>query len=202
MSIINDALKKVQSKIEKNALSAWTQPSPTPPPVLGRDQEHILTSPRIPKSLFNSDTVVSSFGKKTPTILKPSKEFDSKIPKPTAPTIATSAFSISSQRKFQHIMIGVGLLICGTLIFLIGFLLYTVNLNRPGNLTSAQKTHTTSNQIVIQGIMTKDEKNMALINDKIYEEGQTVMGKEIVSISLDSVQIKDRGKIKTLKVQE
>jgi hypothetical protein len=49
----------------------------------------------------------------------------------------------------------------------------------------------------INGIMTMGDKNVALINNEIYEVGDMVNGMEIVVISLDRVQVLDQGKVRT-----
>ena len=45
-----------------------------------------------------------------------------------------------------------------------------------------------------------DSKQLALINDEIYEEGSMVQGKKIMNISLNEVKLLDHGKITTLKI--
>ena len=56
--------------------------------------------------------------------------------------------------------------------------------------------------LALSGIMTMDNKKVALINNEIYEVGETVQGMKIVDIAPDSVQIKMGGKVKTLKIRK
>ncbi len=55
--------------------------------------------------------------------------------------------------------------------------------------------------LVIRGVMTRDEKNLVLINDGIYEIGEMVGGVRIVGISLHSIQVLKDGQIHSLKIQ-
>ena len=53
----------------------------------------------------------------------------------------------------------------------------------------------------IQGIMADPKGNVALINDKIYAEGDDIDGAKIVRISLDSIVISRDGKEETLSAK-
>ncbi|MFA5087450.1 MAG: hypothetical protein WC552_00280 [Candidatus Omnitrophota bacterium] len=64
-----------------------------------------------------------------------------------------------------------------------------------------QSSQETANTFTLNGIATVDDRQMALINNEIYEEGDRVDGKEIISISLDKVEIKDNDKIIILNVK-
>lgn len=52
----------------------------------------------------------------------------------------------------------------------------------------------------IEGIMDMGDKKVALISGNIYEEGQTIYGKIIAEITLDSVTIVDNGSKRTFPV--
>src|SRR3989338_4948298 len=52
--------------------------------------------------------------------------------------------------------------------------------------------------IVLNGIITMDDGQFALINNQILKEGDYINGKRIVSISADKVEIFDKGQILTL----
>jgi hypothetical protein len=52
----------------------------------------------------------------------------------------------------------------------------------------------------VQAIMQKEGKTIALINDNVYEEGQTVFGKIIAKVTLDSVTFMDGGRQRTFPV--
>jgi hypothetical protein len=53
----------------------------------------------------------------------------------------------------------------------------------------------------IHGVMSNDTGNVALINDQIYQEGDTVDGVKIVKISLDSVTVINNGKKEIIPVK-
>ena len=50
--------------------------------------------------------------------------------------------------------------------------------------------------------MSNDTGNVALINDQIYQEGDSVDGVKIVKISLDSVTVINNGKEETISVKD
>ena len=52
------------------------------------------------------------------------------------------------------------------------------------------------------GIMTMDEKNVALINNEIYEVGDMINGMKIMDITLNSVKLLHNKRIQTLKVSK
>lgn len=52
----------------------------------------------------------------------------------------------------------------------------------------------------IHGVMANDSGNLVLINDRVYQEGDTVEGAKIVKIDLDSVTIINDGKEETISV--
>jgi len=56
-------------------------------------------------------------------------------------------------------------------------------------------------KIVIKGIMKMDDQTLALINDNIYQEGDVINDITVTEITSNSVTILDNGKLKTLKVQ-
>ena len=181
MSIINDALKKVQANIDKK----------TGPPAIGRDQDlSLLQPPRRIQSLLNTDKIL-------PTIPKEPKK--NLLPEPQTITSSIARAILPAQQKENKILIFLGVLITVILILLAGYQFYLFGLTRV-DLNPGAKRHT-FDHIIVQGIMTNEGKNTALINDEIYEAGQTVMGKKIMNISVDSVQILDRRKLKTLKVK-
>jgi type II secretory pathway component PulC len=52
----------------------------------------------------------------------------------------------------------------------------------------------------IHGVMANDSGNLVLINDRVYQEGDTVEGAKIVKINLDSITIINDGKEETISV--
>ena len=55
-----------------------------------------------------------------------------------------------------------------------------------------------SAEIVLQGIMTMNNKQVALINDEIYEKGSVVQGKKILNIFSDRIELEDQDKRLTI----
>lgn len=181
MSIIYDALKKVQSKIDKHSKGK------TVPYTLSEDTA-ILPPPRIPKSFLNP-------------ILQPAAPFrdtQHNVAIPAVTTTPTAALGLPGQKQYQKILIVLCSLICGILILLISYLFFLFGIIHPDSALEGRNPE----QIVLQGIVTKDDKNVALINDEIYEVGETVMGKKILQIGVNSIQIQDHWKIKTLYVKQ
>jgi len=56
-------------------------------------------------------------------------------------------------------------------------------------------------ELVLNGTSLIDGKQVALINDEIYEIGGIVNGKEITSIGLNEVKLRDDQKVFTLKIR-
>ena len=54
--------------------------------------------------------------------------------------------------------------------------------------------------MTVGGIMTKANEKVALINDKVYAEGDDINGMKILKISFDEVVVIDRGEQKSFKV--
>ncbi|MCK4882309.1 MAG: hypothetical protein KAS92_04730 [Candidatus Omnitrophica bacterium] len=55
-------------------------------------------------------------------------------------------------------------------------------------------------ELVLNGTSLIDGKRVALINDEIYEIGETINGKKITSINLNQIKLSDNEKIITLRV--
>jgi len=174
MSIIYDALKKVQAKIEKNSKNKTLSYA------LSEDTA-ILPPPRIPKSFLNP-------------VLKPVMPSTQR-----QNNIQSTAAGLTGQTQYQRTLIALCGVICVVLIFLIGYLMYLFGITRPNDTAGKARNF---DEIVLQGIMIKDDKNVALINDEIYEVGETIKGKQILQIGVNSIQIKDRWKVKTLFVKQ
>jgi len=56
-------------------------------------------------------------------------------------------------------------------------------------------------ELILNGLSIIDGRRVALINDKIYEIGETIDGKKISSIGLNQVELRDDQKIITIKVR-
>ncbi|MCD4781391.1 MAG: hypothetical protein K8S27_12720 [Candidatus Omnitrophica bacterium] len=55
--------------------------------------------------------------------------------------------------------------------------------------------------IIFSGTIVAGDKTVALINDSVYEEGDTISGKKILSISLEKLELEDEqtGKLSVLR---
>ncbi|MCK5260093.1 MAG: hypothetical protein KAJ70_03440 [Candidatus Omnitrophica bacterium] len=55
-------------------------------------------------------------------------------------------------------------------------------------------------ELVLNGTSIIDGKRVALINDEIYEIGETINGKKVTNINLNQIELSDNEKIITLRV--
>ena len=74
----------------------------------------------------------------------------------------------------------------------------TFSPNSAANISPAQKM--SSENLVLKGIITKNNHQVALINDGIYEEGSTIEGIKVKSISLKEVKLLDGDRTITLTI--
>ena len=199
MSIINDALKKVQTDIEKK----W------------------------PRSIMTGSSKARqpNSGKKAAKISSPSQEVSPPDYRPT-----TKTFSLTP-RKRPHIGLIIALVVtCGLALFSVinqtaltfsptpSISLppldmdqppspYEITISNPVPFPDPSAPLKSLSQaipegITIGGIVDMGDKNVALINDKIYEIGDTVDGMKIINISLDSVQMINKGETETFMVKK
>ena len=187
MSIIHDALKKVQEKNAKGMPAhppVSTPPSAAqvaPPPVKEPLQENrtliILLGTlivgiviwaiisNIPKHPSEQITIIASqipIKKTEQSISQPMRAAPGSPTKPAEPAVVPAAPAVPAKPQ--------------------------VDPNDP--LSSLR----------VEGIMDMGGKKAALLNGNIYEEGQTIYGRIIAQITLDSVTIVDDGKKRTFAV--
>ncbi|MCR4337623.1 MAG: hypothetical protein NUV91_07460 [Candidatus Omnitrophica bacterium] len=199
MSIINDALKKVQANLDKKV---------PPPP---KPQEPQNTTPSLPTE--PSPPTPATYG--VPET--PKEEF---IP---APLIQSSSEGHSVQNESIEVASGrdktivtLCFLICAILIGSILYLTSQFSNSRPA--VSAHRAAAPQNPITaiqtsfipapatprketpkprsssdmdLNGIIMMDQGPVALINNEIYEAGAIIDGWEITNISLDQVDLKN-----------
>ncbi|MCB9757284.1 MAG: hypothetical protein H6753_02525 [Candidatus Omnitrophica bacterium] len=55
-------------------------------------------------------------------------------------------------------------------------------------------------ELILSGVVKMDGKNFALINNEFYETGETVEGAKITRITTDSVDILQKNKLRTIKI--
>ncbi|HQP10039.1 MAG TPA: hypothetical protein PKV41_01490 [Candidatus Omnitrophota bacterium] len=66
--------------------------------------------------------------------------------------------------------------------------------------TTPKKRKYKSGELVLNGTSLIDGKRVALINDEIYEVGDTVDGNKIISIEMNQIELSDNEVITTLKI--
>ena len=178
MSIINDALKKVQKNMDKNQ-------NPSDPSNKPSSSQESISSPGGPQQ--------------NPTLKRP--------PLPSSPGIKQdktlkSKTSTPKSKKNRLIFLIISLLcLAGIITFYYLGIPNSISLDlKKTHKNSSQKTSRPSTDIEIKGIMMMNEKNMALIGDNIYEVGDSIQGMEIIAISIDSVQMINDGVVYKYKV--
>ncbi|MFA5060468.1 MAG: hypothetical protein WC676_07575 [Candidatus Omnitrophota bacterium] len=119
------------------------------------------------------------------------------------------------------VLVGIGFLSCG-LIFFILVSSKSRSAQTPTKETQAEEPKETNKQgavtmfaqpqppaateapsssseaLVLNGIITMEDGHMALINNQIYKAGEYIGEKRVVNISVDKVEILDKGEIITL----
>ncbi|MDP2653890.1 MAG: hypothetical protein Q8Q08_07660 [Candidatus Omnitrophota bacterium] len=174
MSIINDALKKVQNNLQSN----------------GAGPEKVLPIPQAAPALQAASVPPAAAVRVPPP--KPEK-----IRQAAETVITPQTVADKSAGKKEGLIIGICVLICAVLVFLIIYLVGEYNRSRTW-MGKAGSPH----RIVIKGIMAMGDRNVLLINDEVYEVGDSVQGKKIVKISLDRVEFLDRGRVRTFRVSK
>ena len=202
MSIIHDALKKVQanldhkvepeippkdiSKIYEKLYQRSETPAPSLPP-----------APPLRSSPPKASSVSKTAGK--PTGQKPAAVYsDSEHKRKIWPQLVVTL------TLFTILWVAVYILIQQNLLKQISAAI--PSLQKPpakSRPSRASLPPSPSDALILQGIMGIDNnKRVALINDEIYEAGQSVNGKKIVNITLEKVELEDpSGKITTLRVK-
>lgn len=195
MSIINDALKKVQTDIEKK----WPRSITTG-----------YSKARRPNSREKAAKISSPSQDVTPPDYHP----------------ITKTFSLTPKKR-PHISLIIALVVtCGLALFSVidqtaltfsptpSISLPSLDMSQPPSpyevtisapVPSApfdSLSQVIPEGITIGGIVNMEDKNVALINDKIYEIGDTVDGMKIINITLDSVQMINKGETKTFMVKK
>jgi hypothetical protein len=184
MSIIHDALKKVQEKNAKEAqrLPQAEAPRPaaaaTPPTTAQRPRENPFTIALLGILIIG----ILAFG-----IL-------SNIPKPPHKGIAISAYQIPISKNETPAL--------SPLPATQPVAAKPVEAHAPAEPKPQVDPNDALASIRIEGIMDMGKgKRVALINGNMYEEGQTIYGQPITQVTLDSVTIVDNGKERIFPVK-
>ncbi len=76
----------------------------------------------------------------------------------------------------------------------------TIAENTAPAATIKKSSNKTPSRLIINGIMTKGEQNLALVDGQIYEEGDMVDGVKILKITTKGVTIIEDGEERTIKI--
>lgn len=194
MSIINDALKKLQSNLEKKK-SQNTSPGPSETPLEKPTQQALANNVEEKKSQIS-----------LPPFEHFPKEPRNKAPNPNLIPLPDSR-SVKSKPRESHqrmsfLLFVVYFFICGFLIFLIIQRFFPLRTTRGPDPIPKKNFYPLNSGLNIEGIMVMENKNVVLINNEIYEEGEFLQGMKIIKISMDRIELLDNGKIKTLNVNK
>jgi len=172
MSIINDALKKVQNNITNKQPGDAKQPE----------------RPAEPSAQSKSSATPSSPAQAQPQPIAQNRPLSESKP-PASPNSTAQPRSFRAPSPIYVIVSGCLLIIAALLTMWTPF------------EESRSTTVANSQDINIQGIMTMGNKKVVLIDQKIYEIGDSVRGMTLMEISLDEVKFMKDGDIITLQVK-
>ncbi len=208
MSIIHDALKKTQANLNNNEQKKSPEPNMTSEP---NKSEH-----NPPQDMLN---IYEKLHKKPePTVPPPTKI------NPGKPTKKTATRQENPVMNFFAILLCL-LIISGAIWFIYQY--YAQDMEKKGvdlkkvfNIKpkklnfhivaptknaapiSAANNNLPPGAIILNGITTMGDKRVALINNEIYQVGETIEGKRITDISMQKVELVDsNGNVTILKVK-
>lgn len=194
MSIINDALKKAQKSLIKNNKPQEEKPKENPPKTF--DGESISNVyQKLYKNRGEQPGQPGAAGKKDADVvhLTPQKRPAFLWLKPVLKTL------------FFLACIAGGLYLARPYLPIDGFL---ASLKKSSQKRAYQQVRQAPpkrvykpDELVLNGTSLIDGKNVALINDEIYEIGDTVNGMTIISIDKNNVELSNEEKVITLKVR-
>lgn len=182
MSIIHDALKKVQ---QTNNTGVSTPPPPYQEPVRPPEQPKLQDTINIPLLVAALCAVIAMIfailpqiaPKKTAAPAASASTLEKKQPAPEAAAPAVKTPSSDSMSKAVANAVSTPVM--------------------PAIKPAAQKIvdpNDPLSSIQIEGVMDMNGKKVALISGNVYEEGQTIYGKIISEITFDSLTIIEDGR--------
>ncbi len=191
MSIINDALKKTQFSLKKK--DKTPEPEKKPEAQANQGPSNVYEKLYKQQQEMKEVAAASNESRQKPSISKASK------PRPAKKWLQTSATIV------------VFFLLTYGLFFVISrytpakdYLDSIKNKSARSRTRIAQKTQKprkyAAGELILNGTSLFDGKRIALINDEIYEIGETVDGKKITSISLNRIELRDKDTVTTLRV--
>ena len=225
MSIINDALKKVQTNLNlnnsnpiKNTMTTPpenSQPTNLPEPDPKPNYDTQLGQPSAP---WDIPTAQPNNAPAPPPQPAPQKEI---VKKQNVPTVSRSTEKKSSRLKSLVIVLFV---VIAATIFILQknkqwLAEHNIHLRLPEKIQKifslpkdmlAQKTKTPpdpaataaakKDELVVNAVMSKNNQHIALINDKIYKVGDSINGMKILKINFQEMIVQNGEKEKTIAV--
>jgi len=190
MSIINDALKKVQKTRNKEAKKDETPPSEK----AQKEEKQVVNEPIAPAA--EKETPKQAVEPNINEVIKPTPI---KPPAPPTPEIREKE---DKQPKDLSIKVSKEAVIVATC-FVISLFLVVAFLRKPKSDSPVGSSASSSREsnFKIKGIVMMPEKSIVLINDSTYEVGEVVNGMKIIEISIDQVKFEKNGKTKIIKVK-
>jgi hypothetical protein len=184
MSIIHDALRKTQNKMDNKDPKAPGQPGPDPTSDAQKDVNVIY------EKLHQ-------------------KKVDHSAPPGTSGKSGKGQPEKNTNQGGPVFLLFLLIIALAGTVYFIYFKGKKINLPKPhfsSNPSRSLKTKPVptyrENEIVLNGTMMMGDRQVALINNEIYELGESVKGKKIVSISLQKVELEEPdGNVTVLKVQ-
>jgi hypothetical protein len=174
MSIIHDALKKVQ---QTNNPGSVPPPAPLQEPGQRPD----------PKNVSNKTNIILLITTICAIVVMIFAALPQFTPKKTVPT-PTPATQITQEKQTAAAPAAITAPVSAT-----------PAPEMPAKKTNDPKDPLSSMQI--EGVMDMEGKKVVLINGNIYEEGQTIHGKIISKIAIDSLTVMEDGKERTFPIK-
>ena len=181
MSIIHDALKKVQQGLspENQTASAYLYEKPaeveTLPPMKNKIKSLLTLCCALAITLASVLYIYQQFQNDIPKVKNFAKKSFYKLINKEEPL----AFKAKAPDKLKPLA------------------QFTINPPASSKITKPPAPITLN----IHGIMSNDTGNLVLINDQVYQEGDAVDGAKIVKINLDSITVNINGAEKTIFVK-
>ena len=210
MSIINDALKKVQNQLDKNE-----QTSNLPSNTGINKMDNQTPSP-------NASSPNQNPGQNPQKDLSEFLPIKEKSLAYQPPQIISETITPARAIHWGRILLTSAILI---LILTAAIYFYLLNVSKSASLKRyrivpktfkvsfpippvikqsmmpTKSPETKNGNLVVSGIITMGDRQVALINNQIYEVGDKIEGKEIISITERTVEIRDGKQTQTLNLQ-
>lgn len=179
MSIINDALKKVQDNLEKKQMENQEQNNKDISKLYDKLYQQNKEPQQSKEPLKLKETQTPAPSKTTAPAPKPSKPSTPRTPKEPSPFL----------KIFITLFCLIGI-IAGVVFYLSKHPVKTTK-SRTSPAKPAPKRTYSKNALVLNGTLEVENKKAALLNDQIYRVGDTVGTMTITAITLDYVEFQN-----------